>query len=97
MELQQYSKDYLMKHHGWEENPELRAMMFNLRSLRFSTFHDTLSLCLVTNFTVDTFTDVLELFNIPSWFQVLSILNLVVTMAFYNRNILRKFSDPICS
>jgi len=97
MERQQYRTDYLMKHHGWEENPELRATMFNLRSLRFSTFHDTLPVCFLTNFTVDTFTGVLELFNIPSRFQLLSILILVVTMAFYNCNILRKSSDPICS
>jgi hypothetical protein len=86
-----------MKHHGWEENPEFRATMFNLRSPRFSTFRDTLPACLVTSFTVDTFTGVLELFKIPSWFQLLSILNPVVTMALYNCNIFRSFSDPICS
>jgi len=97
MEPQQYRKDYLMKHHGWEENPELQAAMFNLRSPRFSTFRDTLPVCLVTSFTVDTFIGVLELFNIPSWFQPLRTLNLVVTMACYNCNILRSFSDPICS
>jgi len=73
MERQQYRKDYLMKHRGWEENLEFRATMFNLRTPRFSTFRDTLPVCLVTSFTVDTFTGLLELRNIPSWFRLLSI------------------------
>jgi len=79
-----------------KKNTELRATMFNPRYLRFSTFRNMFPVCLVTNFTVDTFTGVLELFHIPSWFQLLNILNMIVTMAFYNCNFLRSFSDPIC-